>query len=1342
MSMLTSKWHMNRLGLIDFWYYTDEEFYFKNGHMLLRGSNGSGKSVTMQSFIPLLLDGNKSSERLDPFGTRSRKIENYLIEENSERKDRIGYLYLEFKREDSDVYKTVGIGLHAKAGKPLESWYFVIEDNRRIQKDIQLIDHNLAITKQVLKNCIGEQQLIESQRAYMERVNQALFGFETIDEYKEAITLLLQLRSPKLSNSLKPTMINEILSDSLQPLSDEDLRPMSEAISNMDNIKDQLDALKLSYSSAKSVYQVFQQYSYATLFEKAHKYQKEASLLHELENKCKESTTLIQNFDEQVSILNKQYNDALREQVVLQEEKKSLGDDDMQKLSEECTQLQTRTREDSARLEKKTTQEEEKANKYQDLKRSIEKQKKESDAKVIAIKDSLKELTSYQEDLLFECHESFYQQMETHLDASYDFTYLNQQIQQKLVDLDEGIKLFQDYENEKRNRDVILDEKEKQKSKIQQEEKQLRDLLEQYDSIVEEYKERISKWMQHNQVLVMNNEQYQDMMKLLLEYDENPNFIEMNQIVMKQYKIEYTKRTQASAHLKSEHNLIHNKYVEKYQECLDWKNMEEPQPVISRAKEDNRKELKDKGIAFVPLYTLLEFETTMGEELKNFCEEAFLSIGLLDALVVHRKDKETITNHALGTCDTYIFIDQEVSSLSPQYISGTSNEEVASSVKKMLMNIGCAQYDTLQIEAEYVQSGILFDTLSKVYQATYIGKESRRIYKEKRISELEKESEELRLQAEALTQELTKTQQEMLLLEEEKESFVSELDIQEAYQQYKRQEGNVEQLQHSLLAIEERIHAISNHLQTLGNGIQSIALKLSVNANRDVFLNTKDGYLAYRQEVQNIAKELPVYHKISELIQTVQEQIDTLYDELQELHIDNETLSSLILKNKQILVQKQKQLEDMGFEKIRIRMMEVEERLQVLPDEITKLNKALATREANIANEKIALEKASDTKAKQSEIAQVYFESLLEEAELGYVALPDYSDKTLLREIQSVEKNKEINKKADDLKNDLQNVFYNHRGNMQEYHLTFITKESKIEDVSTRLDIEAKYKGSKISFLELITYLEQDISLQSNLLIDSDRHLFEDILVNIISKKVRIRIQNSKSWVDHMNKYMNTMNTSSGLKLNLQWKNKKGDTEEELDTKQLVELLEKDAGILKDEDLKKLSSHFRSKISKARILQDADDNTQSFHQLMKIVMDYRQWFEFKIMAQKTGELKKELTNNAFFAFSGGEKAMAMYIPLFSAVAAKFESARIDAPLLIALDEAFAGVDEKNIANMFALMEKFEFDYIMNSQVLWGDYATVHNLAIFELFRPENARYVTVIPYVWDGHKKRLKSESL
>ena len=50
---MNSKWQINRVGLLDFWYYDEEEFDFLDGRMLLRGANGSGKSVTMQSFIPV-----------------------------------------------------------------------------------------------------------------------------------------------------------------------------------------------------------------------------------------------------------------------------------------------------------------------------------------------------------------------------------------------------------------------------------------------------------------------------------------------------------------------------------------------------------------------------------------------------------------------------------------------------------------------------------------------------------------------------------------------------------------------------------------------------------------------------------------------------------------------------------------------------------------------------------------------------------------------------------------------------------------------------------------------------------------------------------------------------------------------------------------------------------------------------------------------------------------------------------------------------------------------------------------------------------------------------------------
>ena len=72
--MNSGKWQINRAGLVDFWYYDEETFEFSEGRMLLRGSNGSGKSVTMQSFIPLLLDGNMRPERLDPFGSRNPGI--------------------------------------------------------------------------------------------------------------------------------------------------------------------------------------------------------------------------------------------------------------------------------------------------------------------------------------------------------------------------------------------------------------------------------------------------------------------------------------------------------------------------------------------------------------------------------------------------------------------------------------------------------------------------------------------------------------------------------------------------------------------------------------------------------------------------------------------------------------------------------------------------------------------------------------------------------------------------------------------------------------------------------------------------------------------------------------------------------------------------------------------------------------------------------------------------------------------------------------------------------------------------------------------------------------------
>ena len=174
-----------------------------------------------------------------------------------------------------------------------------------------------------------------------------------------------------------------------------------------------------------------------------------------------------------------------------------------------------------------------------------------------------------------------------------------------------------------------------------------------------------------------------------------------------------------------------------------------------------------------------------------------------------------------------------------------------------------------------------------------------------------------------------------------------------------------------------------------------------------------------------------------------------------------------------------------------------------------------------------------------------------------------------------------------------------------------------------------------------------------------------------------------------------------------------------------------------EDEAARLSSHFRSKVDEARRSALDSNGMTNFYQIMKETLDYRKWFEFQLFSQKNGEKQKELTNSVFGTFSGGEKAMSMYVPSFSAVVAKYQGGRNDAPRLVSLDEAFAGVDNRNIRDMFRLMTQFEFDFIINSQVLWGDCDTLDVLAIYQLVRPENAKFVTVMPYLWNGYSKEL-----
>ena len=362
--MMNSRWQANKIGLINFWYYDEQEFPFVKGRMLLRGSNGSGKSVTMQSVVPLLLDGNMSPERLDPFGSRDRKMSSYLLEEDDGREERTGYLYLELKRQNSDTYLTIGMGIRARRGKNLDKWYFSLTDGRRIGKDFFLYKDSgekVTLSKKELENRIGDVgRVIDRQVDYMEYVNRQIFGFETTEEYKEMIDLLIQLRTPKLSKDFKPTVINEILSSSLQTLSEDDLRPMSEAIENMDNLKTNLDTLSESIHAARQIEKVYDQYNQIVLYDKALLFSDAGKAYENCMKNGKQITEGLAIHMEELRKEEQHYEALKQEEEILKEEKTSLDKSDAAQLKEQESKLKAELLERVKEQQTKEKQEQEK----------------------------------------------------------------------------------------------------------------------------------------------------------------------------------------------------------------------------------------------------------------------------------------------------------------------------------------------------------------------------------------------------------------------------------------------------------------------------------------------------------------------------------------------------------------------------------------------------------------------------------------------------------------------------------------------------------------------------------------------------------------------------------------------------------------------------------------------------------------------------------------------------------------------------------------------------------------------------------------------------------------------
>ena len=1381
---MNSRWQASRIGLINFWYYDEQEFPFVKGRMLLRGSNGSGKSVTMQSVIPLLLDGNMSPERLDPFGSRDRKMSSYLLEEDDGRDERTGYLYLEFKRQESDTWLTVGMGIRARRGKPLDKWYFSLSDGRRVGKDFLLykeIGEKVTLSKKELENRIaGGGQVFDRQADYMEYVNRQIFGFETVEEYKEMIDLLIQLRTPKLSKDFKPSVVSDILSDSLQPLSDEDLRPMSEAIENMDTMNLNLKAREAGYQAAEKIQRVLDRYNRLTLFEKADRCCENQKKLSEAEREARSQAEETECSRKRVLALEQEISELDARRDALEKERESLSKSDAVSLKSRELDLASRIRTREGLLEEKRRQLDAKQEQYVELEGKKKQEEDRAYEKESELDDILEEMQSEAGEMSFEEHDFFQDELKENFNSAFSWDTHEAQFQKVKDEIGRGTELLREAETRQREADELLKKRERQQRETdaaQRRESELESVLVQVEN---EWKEALYSWNGRNEELKFTPEQMREIARFADEYGESSDFARVRQTAADLWIGRKGEISGKVRRRQDELRDLENIRREIEEELAQWESTREPEPPRSDTVRKNRERLREKGIPYQEFYKVVEFGRELSGDPKRCgrLEEALMEMGILDALVIEEQYREQVMKADPGCADRYLFVQThhaEKSLLDVLDLNDSVNDIFMNQrITGILGNIalserldeaegagsgGSAHGGSAGIGASMTavrpdgsyQIGVVSGTVSGEHEAGFIGVQAREKNRQAKIASCRELLAENEQKQEVLRGEVAVLEQRISRLQEEYESLPEDTDMREAWKMLSEARRAVERMREEGARLERELMEVGEALGELKRQAAEIARKLYLTCSYETFRRADEAASDYRQHFYQLRSGHELFLQIRAHMEELGERQEILDGEMDQIRYEAGSAGRELKKEQEEYDSILRQLELTDYEQIRQKLDECMEWLKDYPE---RLQSCVAEKTQNEERIRALSGQAAQNEERIVELKRraEYLETCFAaERSLHYVELPGEEAETEepAEKIRSLLAGECRDMDKEQIIRSLNQVYFENRGFLTDYQIMQtelfeeLDREAQKGDPSAkRLDIAARYQGVRIPFGRLLVHLEEEIAELKDLIKAGDRELFEDILANTVSRKIRGKINSSNAWVEKMNSLMGAMNTSSGLKLNLRWRSRTAETEDQLDTKELVELLKKDYRLMREDEAAKLSAHFRSKVEEARRHARDSGGMISFYQVMKETLDYRKWFEFQLFFQKGGERVKELTNSVFGTFSGGEKAMAMYVPLFSAVVAKYQGGRPDAPRLISLDEAFAGVDNRNIRDMFRLMAEFEFDFIINSQVLWGDCDTLDALAIYQLLRPENAKFVTVMPYLWNGHARvMLEDES-
>ncbi len=260
------------------------------------------------------------------------------------------------------------------------------------------------------------------------------------------------------------------------------------------------------------------------------------------------------------------------------------------------------------------------------------------------------------------------------------------------------------------------------------------------------------------------------------------------------------------------------------------------------------------------------------------------------------------------------------------------------------------------------------------------------------------------------------------------------------------------------------------------------------------------------------------------------------------------------------------------------------------------------------------------------------------------------------------------------------------------------------------------------AFAERIAAARRD---QELLLTESEQRILEDALLARLAQQIHERTVDARDLIGRMNTEMRSRKMSSGKTVGVRWLLADGLDDEQ---RSVCKLLDADASRLTPDSLARMRGHFAAQIKTAR----AARRELPYRELLTQVLDYRRWRQFVFLMVSPEGTEETLTRTRHSRLSGGEQSVSLHLPLFAAAHAMLNSAAPHAPRLLALDEAFAGVDDAGRGELMGLAAQFDLDLFMTGYDLWATQAAVRAAAHYDLAHSPIQHTVSALLLVWDG----------